>query len=62
LENSITPYELLGGEASVSQLVHRFYELMDELPEAYTVRQLHPFKQSLLTKLSELSSHMINSH
>ncbi len=37
-----TPYELLGGEAGVRQLVHRFYELMDELPEAWTVRRLHP--------------------
>jgi hemoglobin len=26
----------------VQQLVHRFYELMDQLPEAYTVRQMHP--------------------
>ncbi|MEN9559133.1 MAG: Group 2 hemoglobin GlbO, partial [Pseudomonadota bacterium] len=30
-----TPYELLGGEPAVRRLVHRFYELMDELPEAY---------------------------
>ena len=37
-----TPYEALGGEAGVQRLVHRFYELMDELPEAYTVRQMHP--------------------
>ena len=37
-----TPYELLGGEAGVRQLVHRFYELMDELPEAWEVRRLHP--------------------
>lgn len=37
-----TPYELLGGEAGVRQLVHRFYELMDELPEAWSVRRLHP--------------------
>jgi hemoglobin len=36
------PYEILGGEAGVQQLVHRFYELMDQLPEAYTVRQMHP--------------------
>jgi hemoglobin len=42
LEKSITPYELIGGEPAVKQLVHRFYELMDELPEAYAVRQLHP--------------------
>jgi hemoglobin len=38
----VSPYELIGGEPAVKQLVHRFYELMDELPEAYTVRQLHP--------------------
>jgi len=37
-----TPYGTLGGEAGVRQLVHRFYTLMDELPEAYTVRQMHP--------------------
>ena len=36
------PYERLGGEAGVRKLVHRFYELMDELPEAYQVRKLHP--------------------
>jgi hemoglobin len=39
---TMTPYEALGGEAGVQRLVHRFYELMDELPEAYTVRQMHP--------------------
>ncbi len=38
----ITPYELLGGEAGVRQLVNRFYALMDELPEAWNVRKLHP--------------------
>ena len=37
-----TPYELLGGEAGVHQLVQRFYALMDELPEAYGVRRMHP--------------------
>jgi hemoglobin len=36
------PYDQLGAEAGILTLVHRFYELMDELPEAYTVRQLHP--------------------
>jgi len=41
-ETIMTPYEALGSEAGVQRLVHRFYELMDELPEAYTVRQLHP--------------------
>ena len=36
-----TPYELIGGEATVRALVRRFYELMDPLPEAYAVRKLH---------------------
>ncbi len=39
---SQTPYERLGGEAGVRRLVHRFYVLMDELPEAYGIRRLHP--------------------
>lgn len=39
---ALTPYEALGGETAVRQLVQRFYELMDELPEAHTVRQMHP--------------------
>ena len=38
----VTPYEALGGEAGIKRLVRRFYELMDELPEAYGVRQIHP--------------------
>ncbi|MDP3225531.1 MAG: globin, partial [Rubrivivax sp.] len=37
-----SPYEQLGGEAGVRRLVQRFYALMDELPEAYAVRQLDP--------------------
>ena len=41
-QTNVTPYELLGGEAGVCRLVNRFYELMDELPEAYEVRRLHP--------------------
>ena len=41
-EAAITPYQALGGEVAVRRLVDRFYELMDELPEAHTVRQMHP--------------------
>jgi hemoglobin len=41
-EAILTPYEQLGGEVAVRRLVHRFYALMDELPEAHTVRQMHP--------------------
>ena len=36
------PYDQLGAEAGILTLVHRFYELMNELPEAYNVRLLHP--------------------
>lgn len=35
-------YARLGGAAAVRALVDRFYALMDELPEAWTVRRLHP--------------------
>ncbi len=36
-----TPYMLLGGEEEVRRLVDRFYELMDNLPEAWDVRKIH---------------------
>ena len=42
IEVTQTPYALLGGEVGVRNLVHRFYELMNELPEAYVVRLMHP--------------------
>jgi hemoglobin len=35
-------YARLGGAPAIHALVARFYGLMDELPEAYTVRRLHP--------------------
>jgi hemoglobin len=35
-------YDMLGGEAGVLKLVNRFYDLMDELPEAYELRKIHP--------------------
>lgn len=38
----MTPYDQLGGVEGIRHLVHRFYDLMDELPEAHTVRQIHP--------------------
>jgi hemoglobin len=38
----LTPYSELGGEETIRRLVHRFYELMDTLPEAWDVRQMHP--------------------
>lgn len=38
----VTPYQLIGGDATIRKLVDRFYVLMDELPEAYTARKIHP--------------------
>ena len=35
-------YTRLGGAPAIHALVTRFYGLMDELPEAYAVRRLHP--------------------
>jgi hemoglobin len=54
---STTPYEALGGADAVRGLVDRFYDLMDELPETYGLRQLHPAdltgsRQSLFEFLS----------
>ena len=40
--SELTPYERLGGEAAVRKLVDRFYDLMDALPEARGIRELHP--------------------
>ena len=35
-------YQLLGGEPAVRRLVDRFYQLMNELPQARAIRALHP--------------------
>lgn len=35
-------YQLIGGENGIQRLVHRFYALMDELPEARKIRAFHP--------------------
>lgn len=37
-----SPYQQLGGDAAVRQLVDRFYDLMDENEDATTIRQMHP--------------------
>jgi hemoglobin len=36
------PYAILGGETAVRRLIDRFYDLMDEAPEYYVIRRLHP--------------------
>jgi hemoglobin len=38
---AMTHYERIGGTDKVRALVERFYQLMDELPEAYGIRKLH---------------------
>ena len=52
-----TPYELLGGEAAVRQLANRFYDFMDELPEAAGLRAMHgPDLGPMRAKLFEFMS------
>ena len=36
-----TPYELIGGEATIHGLVEHFYFFMDTLPEASGIRAMH---------------------
>jgi hemoglobin len=36
-----SPYDLIGGEPTLRRLTRRFYELMDELPEAAACRAIH---------------------
>ncbi len=37
-----TPYDRIGGAHAVRSLVDRFYTLMAELPEAKSIRDMHP--------------------
>ncbi len=37
-----TIYERIGGEATVRAFTRRFYDLMDNLPEAAAARAIHP--------------------
>lgn len=41
-EQTITLYEAIGGDDTVKALAKRFYQLMDELPEAKACRDIHP--------------------
>lgn len=40
--SGLSPYQRIDGDAGIRQLVDRFYALMDELPEAYAARKIHP--------------------
>ena len=53
----VTPYELIGGEATVRRLADRFYEIMDTDPGAARIRAMHgrdlaPIRQLLFEFLS----------
>ena len=39
--SQLTPYELLGGEAVLRQLVDRFYDEMELDPKANSIRRMH---------------------
>jgi hemoglobin len=40
--NQLSHYDLMGGDEGVRKLVDRFYQIMDESPEAWEIRKLHP--------------------
>ena len=37
-----SPYDKIGGEDGVRTLVDRFYDLMDTIPDAQVIRDMHP--------------------
>lgn len=39
---TVSAYQRIGGDDGIKKLVDRFYGLMDELPEAYSARKIHP--------------------
>lgn len=40
-ETILSHYKRIGGTEGVRALVHRFYQIMDELPESYGIRKMH---------------------
>lgn len=56
-EREKTPYEMIGGEATVRRIVDRFYNIMDSAPEAARIRAMHaadlsPMRERLFEFLS----------
>lgn len=37
-----TPFERIGGQATVDRIIDNFYDRMETLPEAAIIRRLHP--------------------
>jgi hemoglobin len=57
-QSEISPFEAIGGAATIDRLVEAFYARMDSLPEAATIRSLHapdldPVKEVLKRYLGE---------
>ena len=42
MSNIQTPYERIGGETAVRELVKNFYQIMSETPQTMLIRDLHP--------------------
>jgi hemoglobin len=40
-EAALSHFQRIGGAEKVRALVHRFYQIMDELPESYGIRKMH---------------------
>ena len=40
-ETTLSHYQRIGGAEKIRALVHRFYQIMDELPETYGLRKMH---------------------
>lgn len=54
---SLTPYDVIGGEQAILNLVDRFYFYMDTLPEAQGIRAIHqPDLSSAKDKLFKFMS------
>ena len=41
MNDQLTPYDVIGGETGVRQLVDYFYDFMDEMEQVKTTRDLH---------------------
>jgi hemoglobin len=53
----MTPYELMGGEAALRQIIGRFYDIMSTDPEASSLRAMHaqdlgPMREKLFDFMS----------
>ncbi|MCT2398900.1 group II truncated hemoglobin [Novosphingobium mangrovi (ex Huang et al. 2023)] len=57
-DTNTSMFEQIGGEVTIDRLVERFYDLIDSLPQARTIRDMHeadlgPLKRVLKRYLTE---------